>query len=191
MGKDFGEPLPGGTSGIATSEQQALDALFDLTYMELRRMARSVKGADPGMTLNPTALVNEAWLKLRASPAFAQMTPLHFKRIAARAMRQILVDAARRRGALKRGAAVTATVSVDIESTPAAGGEMPVLALEEALTELAQIEPRQALVVESRFFGGFENEELAELLGVSAATVQREWRTARAWLQYRLRDGKC
>src|SRR5580700_5899516 len=92
-----------GKSGGTPEVRQALDELFSMTYEELRRLASSVKRSDPGATLNPTALVNEAWLKLGNSPRVASTSPLHFKRIAARAMRQVLIEAARRRSSSKRG----------------------------------------------------------------------------------------
>src|SRR5215468_4884635 len=99
-----GAPLWIGDRGLqAAASRQALDQLFSATYEELRRLASTVKRGDPSVTLSPTALVNEAWLKLMKSPAFVVESPLHFKRIAARAMRQLLIEAARRRHANKRG----------------------------------------------------------------------------------------
>jgi RNA polymerase sigma factor (TIGR02999 family) len=158
----------------------ALDELFSVTYEELRRLAATVKGGDPSATLNPTALVHEAWLKLAKSPAFATTSPLHFKRIAARAMRQVLVEAARRRHSQKRAGSGEMIVTPD--SSP-----RDVLALEEILQELERIDPRQALLVESRFYGGLNAAEIAELLQVSEVTVHRDWRAVKAWLAHRLR----
>jgi RNA polymerase sigma factor (TIGR02999 family) len=165
-----------------------LDELFSVAYEELRRLAYSVKRHDSSLTLNPTALVNEAWLKLASSPPFASTSPLHFKRIAARAMRQVLVEAARRRNASKRGgdADVIVVAFDDALDQAAASGE-DFLALEDALTELERLEPRQAMLVESRFFGGLDVAETAALLDVSEATVHRDWRAAKAWLSHRLR----
>jgi RNA polymerase sigma factor (TIGR02999 family) len=168
------------------NDRRALDELFSVTYEELRRLASSVRRNSETPTLNPTALVNEAWLKLAKSPAFTTTSQLHFKRIAARAMRQVLVEAARRRNADKRGAGA-AFVTLD-DSIAAGSSEKDVLALDDALSELEQVEPRQAMVVESRFFGGLEVSETAELLEISEATVHREWRVARAWLKHRLRE---
>ena len=168
--------------------RQALDQLFSLTYEELRRLAYTVKRRDPSTTLNPTELVNEAWLKLAKSPAIAAQSPLHFKRIAARAMRQLLIEAARRRNAHKRGGKGEALfVTFEDCFDGAAAGKDELLALDSALTELAGCEPRQAAVIESRFFGGLEMDEIAYVLGVSEATVQRDWRVAKAWLAHKLR----
>ena len=163
-------------------DRQALDDLFSAAYEELRRLAGSVRRGDPGATLSPTALVNEAWLKLAASPEIALTSRLHFKRIAARAMRQVLIEAARRRNADKRGGGNHALVTFDETLQQAAATAGDLLALDSALTDLAKVSPRQALMVESRFFGGLDIPETAELLGVSEATVLRDWRAAKAWL---------
>jgi RNA polymerase sigma factor (TIGR02999 family) len=169
--------------GFAPADRQALDDLFASAYAELRRLAAAVRRGDPGATLNPTALVNEAWLKLTQSVPAGSFSLLHFKRVAARAMRQILVEAARRRQARKRGGGqfITFTDSLGVRE------EKELLGLNEALNELAQMRPRQALMVEARFFGGLEVAELAELLGVSEATILRDWRAAKAWLAQELR----
>jgi RNA polymerase sigma factor (TIGR02999 family) len=166
-------------------ERRALDDLFSAAYEELRRLAASVRRDDPAATISPTALVNEAWLKLADTPAVAKTSPLHFKRIAARAMRQVLVEAARRRNAEKRGGGAPVVTFDDAMSGVTTADD--VLGLDAALEALAQIEPRQALMVESRYFGGLDVAETAELLGVSEATVLRDWRAARAWLAHELR----
>lgn len=165
-----------------------LDHLFSATYEELRRLATSVKQGDPHETLSPTALVNEAYMKLAASPRFEAASPLHFKRIAARAMRQVLIEAARRRGAQKRGAA-RPLVTFDDSLDRAAASPEEVLALDLALRDLSRMHPRQGSMVELRFFGGLDLAETAELLEVSEATVQRDWRAARAWLAHELHKG--
>jgi RNA polymerase sigma factor (TIGR02999 family) len=168
-------------------EKQTLDYLFSVTYEELRRLASSVKRNDASFTLNPTALVNEAWLKLVKSPPFETTSRLHFKRIAARAMRQVLIEAARRRNAGKRGGPVMfSDIDLAVAETTFGGDEL--LALDQALLELERLEPRQAMLVESRFFGGLNVMETAQLLDVSEATVNREWRAAKAWLKLRLKD---
>jgi len=182
---------PGFMAGGADETEagrQALDQLFSVTYEELRRLAATVKRGDPSQTLSPTALVNEAWLKLANSPGIAAESPLHFKRIAARAMRQLLIEAARRRNAHKRGGKGEA-IFVTFEGSLGyrATSEEELLALDAALTDLAGFEPRQAAVVESRFFGGLEVSEIANLLGVSEATILRDWRAAKAWLGQKLR----
>jgi RNA polymerase sigma factor (TIGR02999 family) len=168
---------------------RALDDLFSATYEELRRLASSVKRGDTGATLNPTALVNEAWMKLASSPEFTSTSHLHFKRIAARAMRQVLVEAARRRNAHKRGGDDDIVVITFDESLAATTGETgrELLELDAALKELARISPRQALMVEIRFFGGFDMTETAAMLDVSEATILRDWRAAKAWLAHALR----
>ena len=170
-------------------DARALDVLFTATYEELRRLAAAVRRGDPSATLSPTALVNEAWLKLRESPHVAHATPIHFKRIAARAMRQVLIEAARRRRTDKRGGGA-AVVTFDESLHDAASGADEVLALNDALDALALIEPRQAALVESRFFAGLEMAEIASLLHVSESTLLRDWRAARAWLAHEM-NGKA
>lgn len=176
----------GPAAGQAQEDRQALDYLFSVTYEELRRLASSVKRGDANATLSPTALVNEAWLKLANSPAVATTSRLHFKRIAARAMRQVLVEAARRRNACKRGGPEAAVITFD-ESLGETSCGPELLALDAALEELNRMHPRQAMMVESRFFGGLEVSEVASLLNVSEATILRDWRAAKAWLAHELR----
>src|ERR1700729_60988 len=178
-----------GRTPASTTGRQTLDQLFSVTYEELRRLASSVRRGDPSATLSPTALVNEAWLKLAKSPDVGATSRLHFKRIAARAMRQLLVEAARRRNSGKRGGGVAAkiTVTFDSEFQQKPSGENELLALNTALEELARMNPRQAMMVESRFFGGLDIPETAALLNVSEATVLRDWRAAKAWLTHELR----
>jgi RNA polymerase sigma-70 factor, ECF subfamily len=181
-------PYPDACASASPEERKALDAMFSATYEELRRLASSVKRDDPNSTLTPTSLVNEAWIKLARSPRFADTSQLHFKRIAARAMRQVLVEAARRRHADKRGGSDAIMVAlIDDSLQPIAGCGQDLLALHRALEELARIEPRQALMVESRFFGGLDVHETATLLDVSEATVLRDWRAAKAWLAQEMR----
>jgi RNA polymerase sigma factor (TIGR02999 family) len=181
-----GHGLRPGDPGTAAQPRGSLDQLFSVTYEELRRLASSVKRSDPSATLNPTALVNEAWLKLANSPSFATTSRLHFKRIAARAMRQVLIEAARRRNANKRGGAESITVTFDEALAHAPSYEKDLLALDVALEELARVEPRQAMMVESRFFGGLDMTEISSLLEVSEATLLRDWRAAKAWLAHEL-----
>jgi RNA polymerase sigma-70 factor, ECF subfamily len=174
--------------GRTAEDREKLDELFSLTYEELRRLASSVRRGDPSATLSPTVLVNEAWLKLAASPRFSATSQLHFKRIAARVMRQLLIEAARRRNAAKRGGSeVSVAFDDSIQSSPSCSKDL--LALDAALNELARMNPRHAVMVESRFFGGMDVNETAEMLNVSEATVLRDWRAAKAWLAHELRDG--
>jgi RNA polymerase sigma-70 factor, ECF subfamily len=172
---------------VLVGDRQALNDLFSLTYEELRRLASSVRRSDGRATISPTALVNEAWLKLASAPPRGALSRLHFKRIAARAMRQVLVEAARRRNADKRGGGLAA-VTFDESLEPMAVGGRQLLALDAALDELNRINPRQAAMIESRFFGGLDVTETAELLQVSEATILRDWRAARAWLAHELRQ---
>jgi RNA polymerase sigma factor (TIGR02999 family) len=162
-------------------DRQALDALFSVTYEELRRLASNVRRNDRSASLSPTALVNEAWLKLAASPGFTAVSRLHFKRIAARAMRHVLIEAARRRHADKRGGDVC-MVTFDESLEQGASTSRELLALDAALDDLARSNPRQALMIESRYFGGLDVSETAALLEVSEATILRDWRAAKAWL---------
>jgi RNA polymerase sigma factor (TIGR02999 family) len=154
-------------------DREALDHLFSVTYEELRRLASRVKRSDWNASISPTTLVNEAWMKLAASPSFRSTSPLHFKRIAARAMRQVLVEAARRRHAARRGGehAVFVTFDESIGGTTSAAHDL--LALDAALDDLARINPRQAAMVECRYFGGLDVAEAAALLDVSEAIVHR------------------
>lgn len=171
---------------VAPIDRSVLDRLFSATYEELRRLAAAVSEGDERATLNPTALVNEAYVRLADSLRITPATAQHFKRLAARAMRQVLVDAARRRSAMKRGGdMVFVTLAPEIE--PATTRADRVLALDGALDDLARTKPRQAQLIEYRFFGGYDLAETAALLGVSEATVVRDWRFARAWLAVRLR----
>jgi RNA polymerase sigma-70 factor, ECF subfamily len=174
-------------SSDSAADRAALDLVFSAAYEELRRLAQLVRRNDPGATLSPTTLVNEAYLRLAATPAVAHTSPLHFKRIAARAMRQVVVDLARRRTAEKRGGVDAAPITLD-DATPMISAGDDVLALDAALDDLARVSPRQAQMVECRFFGGLDVTETATLLAVSEATVLRDWRAARAWLATELRD---
>jgi RNA polymerase sigma factor (TIGR02999 family) len=167
--------------GSPPEDRRTLDLLYSATYEELRRLASSVRRNSPGLSISPTTLVHKAWVKLAATPGVAATSCVHFKRIAARAMRQVLVEAARWKHAEKRGgrdvAFVTLDDSIASDSTPE-----QFLALDAALHELARVSPREAQMVEYRFFGGLELAEIAEELKVSEATVFRDLRTARARL---------
>lgn len=180
------------------AQTPTVDELFSLAYEELRRLAATVGSPDGVRTLSPTALVHEAWVKLagRPAPGIAENAregrspaTLHFRRVVARAMRQVLVDHARRRRAEKRGGrAVLVTFDDDLDGADTSADEL--LALQEALEELERAAPRQAAVIEMRFFGGFEVLEVARHLGVSETTVMRDWRSARAWLNHRIAPGE-
>ena len=174
--------------GPFAGDRGALDRLFAATYEELRRLAAIVRQGDAAATLTPTALVHEAWLKLADSLSIAPTSRLHFKRIAARAMRQVLIEAARRRRADKRGGDA-AMVTFDEDAGYPATTADELLLLHSALDDLARVNARQALMIESRFFGGLDVAETAQLLKVSEATVLRDWRAAKAWLSSELHGG--
>lgn len=173
--------------GLAPPTPEALNEIFSVAYEELRRLAASVRRSDPQATLNPTALVNEAWMKLAGSPSLSWASPLHFKRIAARAMRQLLVESARRRHTQKRSAPLVTFDEAALIPSCTITSEDEFLRLDSALEDLSKLSARQATIVESRFFGGLGVEETALSLGLSEATVAREWRAARAWLGSELR----
>lgn len=173
--------------GVELQDRAQLNYLFSVAYEELRRLASSVKRSYPNATLSPSTLVNEAWLRLAGARGLPKTSPLHFKRIAARAMRRVLVEAARRRSAQKRGGNAPAPIAIEDSTGSAASWGADLLALDSALRALARLAPRQAVLVESRFFGGLSVKETAKLLDVSEATVLREWRAARAWLAHEMR----
>src|SRR5262245_41768490 len=171
---------------VSAGDDSAIDRLFPLVYQQLRQAAESaLRSERPGHTLQPTALVHEAYLKLVGSGGIPARDRGHFLSIAARAMRQILVDHARRRRARKRGQGDT-PLPLDFPIAEGAGGAgMPLdelIALDDALAQLSAKSPRLRSVVELRFFAGLNEEEIAETLGVTTRTVQRDWVRARAWL---------
>ena len=168
--------------GWRNGDRTALDALLPLVYKELRRLARfQLRQERPNHTLQSAALVNEAYLRLVGLNAPKWESRTHFFAIAAQLMRQILVDYARRHRAAKRGGDVR-RVSVSDAAATAQTTDFDVLALDEALHSLANIDPRQSRVVELRFFAGLSLDEIAKVLDVGPATVQRDWMAARAWL---------
>jgi RNA polymerase sigma factor (TIGR02999 family) len=164
----------------------ALDRLVPLVYDELRRVARRrLQGEAPGHALEATALVHEVYIRLVDVDRMTLTSRAHFLGVAATLMRQILVDHARRQRADKRGGGAT-VLSLD-EALPAAGtSSVDVLALDQALDALSAIDSRQCRVVELRFFAGLTIDEAATALGISSATVEREWALAKAWLFRRL-----
>jgi RNA polymerase sigma-70 factor (ECF subfamily) len=158
-------------------------ALMPLVYRELRRIAASyISRERPGQTLQATALVNEAFLRLSSEQTRAFASRTHFLAIAALSMRQILVQRARARAALKRGGA-PARVTLDESVAISAPSSIDILQLDRALERLATLDPKLAHIVELRYFGGLTVEETAEATGVSPATVKRQWTMARAWLK--------
>ncbi|HET7695977.1 MAG TPA: sigma-70 family RNA polymerase sigma factor [Vicinamibacterales bacterium] len=161
----------------------ALEALMPLVYAELRRLAAHyLKGERPGQTLQPTALVHEAYLKLLKDRPERWQNRAHFCAIAAHAMRQILIERARARHALKRGGGQPRVTFDEALPAPAPAQSVDMLALDAALDRLAELDAGQARIVELRYFGGLSIEETAEAMKISPATVKRHWAAARAWL---------
>src|SRR5689334_2738501 len=162
--------------------QAAVDALTPIVYSELRRLAASyMRDERAAATLQPTALVHEAYLRLVAQSLPDWESRSHFFGVAAQLMRQILVDHARRRNSAKRGSGAE-KVSLDSIVSFAPARSRDIEALDDALTALGEVDPRKCKVIELRFFGGFSVEETAQALGISVATVGREQRMAEAWL---------
>lgn len=173
----------------SNGDREALDKLTPVVYQELRRLARHyMRGERSGHTLQTTALVNEAYLRLVDLKRMSWQDRAHFFAVSAQLMRRILVDHARRHN-LKRGAGIQ---HVPLEDTAIVGGEheSDFVTLDLALRELAAVDERKAQVVELRFFGGLSVEETAEVLKVSPITVMRDWSTARAWLYRELRPAR-
>jgi RNA polymerase sigma-70 factor (ECF subfamily) len=168
--------------------QAALDTLLPLVYAELHRVARGyLSRQQPGHTLQPTALVNEAYLKLVGQREQRWQNRAHFVAVAAQSMRHIMVDHFRRRHYQKRGGdAVRVTLDDSLAVAPDRSDE--VVALDEALTKLAAQDARKARIAELRYFGGLSVEETAEVLSVSPATVVREWKLTKAWLERALSE---
>jgi len=184
-----GAPAPGDVTRLLIAWQAgdaaALDRLIPLVYDGLHRIAeRHLRNERSGHTLQPTAIVNEAYLKLVDAPVGNWQNRVHFFAVASRVMRQILVDYARRRAAQKRGGG-QASCLVQSEAVTAARG-IDLIAVDDALGKLSTLDPEQGRIVELRFFGGLTVEETATALDVSPATVNRKWVSARAWLHREL-----
>lgn len=174
-------------SAWSDGDGSALEKLTPVVYNELHRLARRyMKQERPGHSLQTTALVNEAYTRLVDYKRMRWQNRAHFFAVSAQLMRRILVEHARRRNS-KRGRGVK-HISLEEATVVGRQGEMDLLALDEAMKRLAQLDPRKEEVIEMRFFGGLSVEETAEVLKVSAATVKREWRAARAWLYRELTD---
>jgi len=172
-----------------TSDGQ--NRLFTAVHDELRRIAAGyMRRERSDHTLQPSALVNEAYLRLVGDRGVAWEDRAHFYGIAARVMRQVLVDHARKRAAGKRGAGERAHRSLSRIAAPGAGPDLDVIALHDALTELAALDARQAEIVELRYFGGMTEEEVANVKSLSPATIRREIAAARFWLGRRIKDGR-
>lgn len=183
MPKDITELLAAAQEGDPT----ALDRLYDQVYDELRSIARANLRQLSGGTLRTTELVHEAYLKLFGRDALDLRDRAHFFALSARAMRQILVDAFRGRGAAKRGG-LYRPVTLDSGEIPVQERGGLLLAVDEALSRLSQLSERLARVVECRFFGGMTEQEIGAALGVTERTVRSDWRKARAWLARELSE---
>lgn len=169
-------------------DQGAREALIPLVYDELRRLARRyLRRERPDHTLQSAALVNEAYLRLIRQEHPQWQNRAHFFGVAAQLMRHILVDHARNRAAAKRGAGAP-RLTLDPDIALPRERDVDLIALDDALNQLAALDPQQSRLVELRFFGGLSIEETSVVLGVSPATVKREWATARAWLQREMRN---
>lgn len=188
-----GGPAPGVTVLLqrwSAGDAAALDALLPAVQEELRRLARAyMRREREGHTLEPTALVNEAYIRLVDQRDVRWASRGHFFAIAAQAMRRVLVDHARGHGAAKRGGGAERVTLSGIAAGGAERVDIDVLCLHDALEGLARLDERQAKVVELRYFAGMSVEEVAEVLGISPATVKREWATARLWLAHALQKG--
>lgn len=167
---------------MAGDDRQSLETLLPVVYQELRRLAAAyLRRERPGGTLQPTALVHEAYLRLAKDAPGRWQNRAHFCAIAAHSMRQILIDRARARQAAKRGGE-RQRVTLDDGVAATSGRGIDLLALDEALERLAALDPVQARIVELRFFGGLTIEETATAMSISPATVKRHWTVASAWL---------
>ncbi len=172
-----------------SGDAAALDRLVPIVYDELHRQAqRYLRRENPGHTLQATALVNEAYLRLVDQREARWQNRAQFFGVAAQLMRRILVDYARRHQAAKRGGSAI-QVPYEEDAVAVAESEIDLVSLDDALTRLAALDTRQARVVELRYFTGLGIEETAEALGISPATVKREWAMARAWLKRELNEG--
>ena len=178
--------ITGLLAALRNGDRGAMDRLFPLVYGDLRERAhRQLANRGRSETLSTTALVHETYIKLAGSAQHSFQDRVHFFSVASRAMRQILVDYARRGAAGKRNGGHPVTLDPDVVASVDRGDEL--LALDEALAELERVDERLARIVELRFFGGLSVEETAEMAGVSPRTVKRDWRKARAFLFHAMR----
>jgi RNA polymerase sigma factor (TIGR02999 family) len=188
-GEEAGE-ITGLLNAWSNGDEDALAKLIPIVYGELRRIAqRQMAREHPGHTLQPSALVNEAYIRLVDCNAVQWKNRAHFFGIMAGLMRRILVDLARTRRNQKRGGNWR-RVTLDGAIRPTAATDLDLVAVDEALEDMARIDVRKAKVVELRFFAGLTVEETAEVLQISGDTVERDWTFARAWLMRELRPGK-
>jgi RNA polymerase sigma factor (TIGR02999 family) len=186
-------PAPSGVTNLLVNwgngDKAALDEMLPLVYQELRRIAvNRLRQERPNHTLQPTALVNEAYLRLIDQTSVNWQNRAQFFGLAAEMMRRILVNHAHNRQAAKRGGGAL-QVSLEVAVNSFEQKDVNLVALDEALKNLASIDPRKSQIVELKFFGGLTVEEIAEVLQVSSDTIERDWKLARAWLRLEIGDG--
>ena len=189
----MGASSPGDVTALLVAwkdgSPEALEELTPIVYSELRRLARNhLRGERRDHSLQPTALTHEAFLRLFGTRKVEWQNRAHFFAVASQLMRRVLVEHARKRGAAKRGAGATRVTLGDVDA-PTTSVDVDVIAVHDALDQLEAIDSRQSRIVELRYFGGLSTEEVAEVLGVSPATVKREWRVAKLWLRRALEAG--
>ncbi|QDV40324.1 RNA polymerase sigma factor [Stieleria neptunia] len=173
---------------VSGGERRAADELLELVYEDFRSMAAAyLRHESNDVTLQPTALVHEAFLRLIDQKRVQWQGRTHFLAIGAKAMRRILVDNARRRNRKKRGGSAT-RISFEEQLFLSPDHDHDLIAVDQLLAELQEIDPRQSQIVELRFFGGMTSSEVAQYLGISKSTVDREWRVVRAWLRQQLNE---
>lgn len=189
MSELHASPRPDAVSAVSTDELAQIDTLLPTVYEELHQLAAAVlQRCRPTNSAHTTSLIHDAYMRL-AARGIKFRDRSHFLCVAARAMRYVLIDRARRNNAIKRGGGRT-TLTLEDTPAPAIDDEL-MLAVEDALTRLAAFDERKSRIVELRFFGGLSVEESADILGVSAATIKREWTLARAWLCREVGDGEA
>jgi RNA polymerase sigma factor (TIGR02999 family) len=175
--------------GDPREDRRAFDDLFSAMYEELKKRAATIKRRFARSTISPTAIVDEAWVKLSKSPRFAALPEIEFKRLAGRAMYQVLVEAARRHKAQKRGGTVVWVTFDDDLTDGTAADAQQLLDLDAAIRELKELNPLQAEIAIHRIFLGRTDAEIAEILGVSESAVARAWRVASAFLRKLVKKG--
>lgn len=189
MGRDFSQELTELLLGWSGGDQEALEAIVNQTYSELRRIARRCLSAEqPGHSVHATVLVHEAYLQLVEAPQVQWQNRAHFFAIVAKVMRRILIDHARARGSAKRGGQIR---RVNLDEALLVAGELDpeILHLDAALKRLAIFDARKAQVVEMRYFGGLTAGEISSVLGISPQSVNRDWSLAKAWLAREMTKG--
>lgn len=186
---EAGKPITQILSELKDGDQNALDELLPLVYDELRRLAHSyLRNERSNHTLQPTALVHEAYLRLLGQKEIEWQNRAHFFGVSARLMREILIEYARMKNRQKRGGEFKTQIVLDDAVSFSGRNDLDVISVDEALTKLENLDERQARIVEMKFFGGLTVEEIGEVLSISTATVKREWASAKLLLYKMLND---